>query len=186
MIIKEEILVTGKELRSHKNVTIEVCEAIKKAKIIIPPFKNGNGVKPIKHDVMEFLVKKGWTQERPMDLEGMRAKPLDAYKEFKSLRVGLEWETGNISSTFRALMKLYKGLIEDKIDYGILALPSHEFYYYLTDRVGNIRELRPYLSVYQKIQVENQKSLKIIVIEHDSISENARPIPKGTDGRAKV
>lgn len=186
MIIKEEILVTGKELKTHKNVTNEICAAIKKAKIIIPPIKNGNGVKPIKEDVMSYLVKKGWTQEQPMDLEGMKAKPLDAYKKFEKLRVGFEWETGNISSTFRALMKLYKGLIEDKIDYGILALPSHDFYYYLTDRVGNIRELRPYLSVYQRIQVEKQKSLKIIVVEHDSIDEKAKPIAKGTDGRAKV
>ena len=186
MIIKEQILVTGKEGRPHKRAIAEILEAIRQSEIVIPPIRNGNGVKPVKNGVMGSLLSRGWTHEQPMDLAGMRAKPLDAFKKFNRLRVGFEWETGNISSTFRALMKLYKGLLEDELDYGILVLPSFDFYYYLTDRIGNIRELRPYISVYQKIQVDSKKAVKIIVVEHDRIDEEATPLEKGTDGRARV
>lgn len=185
MIIKKQILVTGKEGRPHKRALQEILESIKISRIVIPPIKNGNGVKPVKNGVMGSLLAKGWTHEQPMNLEGMRAKPLDAYKKFNRLRVGFEWETGNISSTFRALMKLYKGLLEDELDYGILVLPSYEFYYFLTDRVGNFRELSPYISVYRKIQIDDTKSLKIIVVEHDEIDDASSPLEKGTDGRAK-
>ena len=185
MIIKKEILLIGKESKHHDIITKEVRSAISRARIVIPPIKKANGVKPIKKDVMSNLNSLGWKHEHPIPLENMRSKPLDAYKKFKNFRVGFEWETGNISSTFRSLMKLFKGLIENQLDYGILALPSHEFYKYLTDRVGNIKEIEPYFSVYRRIKISDKKTLKIIVVEYDSLDKNASPIPKGTDGRAR-
>ena len=117
-----------------------------------------------------------------MDLEGMRAKPLDAFKKFETLRVGFEWETGNISSSFRALMKLIKGLVEDELDFGVHVVPSRAFYNYLTDRVGNIREIEPYLNVFSRIRVPAGKSLLILVVEHDLEDIKAKLIPKGLDG----
>ena len=185
MIIKKEIILVGKESNHHKVAIKEVRSAISAVTIIIPPIKKGNGVKPIKNNVMSKLKDLAWTHEHPIDLEGMRSKPLDAYKNFKNFRIGFEWETGNISSTFRSLMKLFKGLIENQLDYGILVLPSREFYKYLTDRTGNIREIEPYFSVYRRIRISDNKTLKIIVVEYDSLDKNASRIPKGTDGRAR-
>ncbi len=160
----------------------EVEKAIKNSKIVIPPKKKGNGVKPIKTKTVTILKNDGWKEEHKMDLEGMRAKPLDAYKDFKRYRVGFEWETGNISSSFRALMKLYKAVIENQVELGIHVLPSRAFYNYLTDRVGNITEMLPYLDIYKRVQLPKNTCIVILVVEHDKLDEKVPPIPKGRDG----
>lgn len=183
--IVETIILHGRLNKKAKTAIAEVESAIIEAKITIPPIKKGNGVKPIKNDVMRKLAADGWNLEMGLDLDGMRAKPLDGYKDFGGLKVGFEWETGNISSSFRALMKLFKGLIEDQIDIGIHALPSREFYQYLTDRIGNIREMRPYIDVYKCIELPASKCCLILVVEQDKTDPKAKPIPKGSDGMAK-
>lgn len=160
----------------------ELTVAIESAKIIIPPIKKGNGVKPIKLGVTKYLIEKGWKAEHKMNLEGMNAKPLDAYKKFEEYRVGFEWETGNISSSFRALMKLYKAILQNEIELAIHVLPSRTFYSYLTDRVGNIAEMNPYLEVYKRILLPSNACILIFVVEHDALNPNAEPIPKGKDG----
>jgi len=181
MKIIETITLHG-NIDTFSNPIKEIKDAIKASKIIIPPSLKGNGVKPIKINICQLLKRKGWHLEHRMDLEGMRAKPLDAYKDFGKFRVGFEWETGNISSSFRALMKLYKAVIEDNIELGVHVLPSRNFYQYLTDRVGNIREMLPYLDVYRRIQLPSKTCMAIIVVEHDKLDNKMPPIPKGNDG----
>lgn len=181
MKIVETIILHG-NADAFKEAIKEIEVAINKSKIIIPPIAKGNGVKPIKVETTKFLQKNGWDLEHRMDLEGMRAKPLDAYKNFDKFKVGFEWETGNISSSFRALMKLYKAVLEYKIDLGVHVLPSREFYNYLTDRVGNISEMNPYLNVYKRIELPKKSCVIIIVVEHDKLDPEAPPIPKGLDG----
>jgi hypothetical protein len=95
----------------------------------------------------------------------------------------VEWETGNISSSHRALNKMAVGLIEKVIEGGILILPSRDMYYFLTDRVGNFSELEPYFPVWKNLNI-SEGVLAIIEIEHDAISMEVSPIKKGTDGRA--
>lgn len=112
----------------------------------------------------------------------MNAKPLDACKSFGDLRVGFEWETGNVSSSFRALMKLIKGLVEDQVDLAVHVLPSRALYNFLTDRIGNVTELKPYFSVFSRIAIPEKKALLILVIEYDSLDPHAPLIPKGDDG----
>lgn len=56
-------------------------------------------------------------------------------------------------------------------------------YQYLTDRVGNYRELEPYFPLWQSLICE-EGYLAVISIEHDSVSYDVPKIPKGTDGRA--
>lgn len=182
MKIISKYWVLGTEDGQHKSSLAEISAAIIDSKLILRPIKKANGVKPIKDGVVAKLIKTGWSDEHPMDLEGMRAKPLDGYKNFDGFRVGFEWETGNISSSFRALMKLIKGLVENELDLGVHVLPSRAFYNYLTDRVGNITELLPYLDVFSRIQIPVHKALVIIVVEHDSESSTAKLIPKGLDG----
>ena len=145
----------------------------------------GNGVKPIKDNLVNHLVNEGWEIEKPLDLATLR-KPgkIDAVRSTKFGDVALEWETGNISSSHRALNKMAIGMLKGKLAAGILIVPSRELYPYLTDRIGNWAELTPYLDLWKSIPIE-EGVLEIIVIEHDATSDEVPRIPKGTDGRAK-
>jgi len=144
----------------------------------------GNGVKPIKDGFMETLGSYGWGLEVPLDIATVRRLgKLDAVLDTPYGKAGVEWETGNISSSHRALNKMALGLKKKVLIAGILVVPSRELYQYLTDRVGNFAELEPYLELWQSIPCESGV-LEIVVIEHDAVSTNVPRIPKGTDGRA--
>ena len=67
---------------------------------------------------------------------------------------------------------------------GVLILPTRDLYKYLTDRVGNYKEIEPYFPLWQSIPVKIGV-LAVIAVEHDSVSQNVPRIPKGTDGRSK-
>ncbi len=167
----------------------------------IYPERKGNGVKPIKEGFVAKqegfvakLVEYGWNSEQvfPRGVGGEIAAThpgkfdvmLDL-SEQKSSPFVVEWETGNISSSHRAMNKMALALKLGRISGGVLVLPSHRLYPYLTDRIGNYRELEPYLSLYTDLQVE-RGYLGVIVVEHDAISEDVPKIQKGTDGWALV
>ena len=144
----------------------------------------GNGVKPIKDLFVKKLIRVGWKSEEPLKFTS-EAKPgkLDAVLYGKAGTVAVEWETGNISSSHRALNKMVLGLMKGLIQAGVLVVPSRKMYKFLTDRVGNFAELEPYLDVWKAMPIKNGV-LKIIVIEHDAESKSVPRIKKGTDGRA--
>lgn len=146
--------------------------------------RKGNGVKPIKLGLMRELQRQGWSLEEPLDI-ATRKRPgkLDAVLYTDYGPVALEWETGNISSSHRALNKMALGLLKGVLACGILVVPSRELYKYLTDRIGNLAELEPYLELWRSIPCE-EGVLEIIAIEHDATSRNVERIPKGTSGRA--
>lgn len=77
-------------------------------------------------------------------------------------------------------MALY--LMKGRIRAGTLVVPSRRLYKYLTDRIGNISELEPYLDLWKAIPCSNGV-LQIVVIEHDAESWDVPRIGKGTDGR---
>ena len=150
------------------------------------PKKKGNGVKPIKDGLMARLADWGWGLEVPMDIATVkRPGKLDAVFNTELGPIALEWETGNISSSHRALNKMALGLQNGVLSGGILVVPTRDFYQYLTDRVGNFRELSPYFDLWKSTPCENGV-LEIIAIEHDGTSEDVPLIKKGTDGRALV
>lgn len=151
----------------------------------IHPEKKGNGVKPIKQNCMNYLQGEGWLLEhRTAVVDGMRPGPIDAVKRLNDGRLfALEWETGNISSSHRALNKMATGVLQNVLLGGVLILPSRSLYEYLTDRVGNYPEIAPYFSLWQSVQVQ-KGFLAVIEIEHDAESADVPKIPKGTDGRA--
>lgn len=154
-------------------------------KFTIHPEKDGNGVKPIKVQLIKRLKDQGWTPERPLDIATVeRPGDLDAVYDTKHGPFALEWETGNISSSHRALNKMALGLLLKCLIGGMLVVPTREFYRYLTDRVGNFAELEPYLPLWKSIPVE-RGVLEIVVVEHDATSKSVPRIPKGTDGRAR-
>lgn len=144
----------------------------------------GNGVKPIKLACMERLKGLGWKLESPVDIATVkRPGPMDATCQVKNKLFCVEWETGNISSSHRAINKMALGIIKDVLIGGALILPTRNMYNYLTDRVGNYPEIEPYFPLWKSIQVK-EGVLAVIAIEYDSVSRNVPRIPKGTDGRA--
>lgn len=149
------------------------------------PVKQSNGVKPIKTNCMIHLAEQGWKLEHRMSL-GSRIKPgpIDAvYRLGNGKHFAVEWETGNISSSHRAINKLAIGLLDDVLAGGILVLPSRRMYTYLTDRIGNYAEIEPYFPVWKNLNLD-AGYLAVIEIEHDELSTDAPFIPKGTDGMA--
>jgi hypothetical protein len=144
----------------------------------------GNGVKPIKTGLMVQLKELDWALEVPFDISTLkRPGNLDAVMTSTWGAVAVEWETGNISSSHRALNKMALGLLKGKLVGGALIVPSRNLYRYLTDRIGNYAELEPYFDLWRAIPCK-EGVLEIIEVEHDAESVDVPRIPKGTDGRA--
>lgn len=155
----------------------------------------GNGVVPIKAKPMKALFEDGWTLEYPWEVatrtgntgkraKGSRPGDIDAAKQFDSGLVVVEWETGNVSSSHRAINKMALGLVSGKCVAGVLVIPNMNLARYLTDRIGNIEEIRPYIPLWENLSVADGV-LELVVIEQDHESTEVPRIPKGKDGRAK-
>ena len=143
--------------------------------------KNCNGVVPIKEGCYELLEEHfGWYREKPLDSFSEKGGPIDVYKEFDNgvefRRVGLEFETGNISSAHRSMNKLAIGIENHDIEFGILLMPIHKLSYYLTDRVSNYEELEQYFSLVDSYP------FAFLGFDAEDYSENYPILPKGKDG----
>jgi hypothetical protein len=199
-IVRTEILINAggfgdsPEWRSRYN---EICESIKA--IDWPPgsgsftlydqsgkkFGEGSGVKPIKQACMSHLQRYGWKLETRIDVATVKIPgPVDASCEVKGRFLCVEWETGNISSSHRAINKMCLGMLKGVLIGGVLILPTRKMYAYLTDRVGNYSEIEPYFPLWQSIPIQ-EGILAIVAIEHDAVSLGVPRIQKGTDGRAR-
>lgn len=156
----------------------------------IRPERRGNGVRPIKEGFVAKLEELGWELEPsfPLGEEDTVRLPgkLDAQLDLSAQRRSpfvVEWETGNIASSHRAMNKMALALRRGLISGGILVLPSRALYRYLTDRIGNYEELEPYFDLYTDLRVD-RGYLGVIVVEHDATDQDVPRIRKGTDGRA--
>jgi Restriction endonuclease BamHI len=144
----------------------------------------GNGVTPIKSGLMLDLKDQGYRLEAAALLtNNRRFGKFDAVLDTAYGPVVVEWETGNISSSHRSLNKMALFLLEGRIAAGTLIVPTRALYTYLTDRVGNMQELEPYLELWKSIPCKNG-ILEIVAIEHDATSKNVARITKTTAGRA--
>jgi hypothetical protein len=145
----------------------------------------GNGVVPIKNEFIKHLRKLEWTIEGAAKNHlGQNLGDFDAVLVGPKGPIVVEWETGNISSSHRSMNKLTMLVVNGVIAAGTLVIPSRKLYVYLTDRIGNYRELEPYVKLWKSVGCENGV-LEIVVIEQDAESYDVPRIPKGTDGRAK-
>ena len=152
----------------------------------INPTKHGNGVKPIKQACMIALKNQfGWKLETSINYATKSPGKIDATNMIDNYLFALEWETGNISSSHRAVNKMVLGLLRGVFLGAALVLPSRKIYPYLTDRIGNYEELEPYFDVWKAVQIQ-EGFLAIFVIEHDYLDSNVPTLTKGTDGRALV
>lgn len=146
----------------------------------------GNGVKPIKAECMTRLVALGWKKEnRFKKTSDVEPGSLDAMYYGEAGSVVMEWETGNISSSHRALNKMAIGLMRGLVVGAVLVVPSRKLYAWLTDRIGNFPEIEPYLDLWRSISCENGV-FEIVVIEQDAESFDVPRIPKGSDGNSKA
>lgn len=179
--------------REWKKACADVVDAIGvtdwphgSGKFTIFPGDHANGVVPIKEPCINRLVQLKWQAEKlPVVYKGILGTgDLDALIQTPAGWIGFEWETGNISSSHRALNKLLLTLMKGYLAGGFLVVPSNSLYAYLTDRIGNVGELRPYLPLWSSVSVRNG-ALRILVVEHDATSKTVARIRKGTDGRAK-
>ncbi|PTN34442.1 hypothetical protein [Desulfonatronum sp. SC1] len=144
----------------------------------------GSGVTPIKDACMLRLKDYGWSLETPVDIAAVRRPgKMDATLPVGERLFCVEWETGNISSSHRAVNKMALGLLKGALVGGALVVPSRKMYKYLTDRIGNFQELEPYFPLWRSVPVRNGV-LAVIAIEHDGVSKDVPRIGKGTDGRA--
>jgi hypothetical protein len=153
--------------------------------------RHPNGVQPIKAPMIQHLKSQDWETEAlprlPVGHEGqdvLKTGDLDALLLERNRYVGFEWETGNISSSHRAINKLLDGMTRGTLRGGILALPMRSMQRYLTDRVGNFEELSPYFEFWGRYPIR-EGILRIYGTSHDVLDPLVPHIPKGKDGRAK-
>lgn len=152
--------------------------------------KKSNGVVPIKDAFIQHLDDCGWKNEHICE-PAIKPRKIDSTKKLPNGKFfGVEWETGNISSSHRALNRLTLGIRDGQLEGGALVLPSRSMYEYLTDRVGNFQEIESYLPLWKDqsyaFEARCQGAvIKIFEIEHDGLSNQVPRIKKGTDGRAK-
>jgi len=169
-----------------------------------------NGVGYLRsHFLRNMLEVEGWRSEGNVDLDLGRQQPAvllypscEVYREpiasrfggfdfvtttEDGLKVAIEWETGNISSSHRSMNKLAIALKTGIIQIGVLIVPSRNLYGHLTDRIGNIAELSGYLEMWESLRPKDgQGLLAITVVEHDALSNDpSLPyLPTGKDGMA--
>ena len=145
----------------------------------------GNGVDAIKVPCVRKLKEFGWQVEAlpPLPAGTLTTGDLDALLISEIGYIAFEWETGNISSSHRAINKLLQSLMVGGITGGFLIVPSDGLKKFLTDRIGNIGELRPYFPLWRATNIP-RGVLEVIVVEHDATSLDVPKIPKRTDGRS--
>lgn len=200
MRIVEEIKISGRGTLPESKYWLETRRRIAEAvrKLDWPPGSGlftiypqsgkkrgeGNGVKPIKDNFLSDLQTQGWQIEgSAKNAIGRKFGAFDAVIEAARCKIALEWETGNISSSHRSLNKMTLMLMDGSLDAGVLVVPSRNLARYLTDRIGNVTELRNYIPLWKAVPYQ-AGVLEIIVIEHDAESFEVPRIPKATDGRA--
>lgn len=177
-----------------------------------------NGVVPLKELFRELMRKAGWTPESPLSFDtyfsqirkGGAKTPILRYPSMQPVtdplheglgsldfwfenadgfRTGVEWETGNISSSHRSLNKMSMALKAELLDASVLIVPSVNLYKHLTDRIGNIKELQPYFYTWS-LGCESIKCglLGIMVVEQDELFDSTNRddfIPRAPTGRSK-
>lgn len=193
ILFKSDSFINSKEWKAIHQHIRSAIEAIKwppgSSEFLLYPESgkkrgHGNGVKPIKTVFIEKLKDLDWKIEekiRVSDSDILRR--VDSAKEIGDMWFVVEWETGNVSSSHRAINKMALGMLTGALLGGILIVPTRGMYHYLTDRVGNFEELQPYFPLWRSLPFKDGL-LGIIAVEHDGLSSQSPRIPKGTDGRA--
>ena len=130
-IVRDEFIVdagTFSKSKEYTQIHQQILEAIEHIVwptgsdiFTINPGLHANGVVPIKESCMVYLESQGWKREVPLDLKATVKRPgnLDAVIQVLGSNYAAEWETGNISSSHRAINKISLGLLAGVILGGV-------------------------------------------------------------------
>jgi hypothetical protein len=94
---------------------------------------------------------------------------LDALFSCNAGYIGFEWETGNITLSHRTINKLLLTIQTGGLLGGFFVVPSDNLKTFLADRIGSIRELRPYIPLWSSVPIK-EGVFRIEVVEHDATS----------------
>lgn len=156
--------------------------------------KHGNGVIPIKRQFADNIASLGWQLELKFPVfseeEASKRQPgkVDAALALEGYGLPpffVEWETGNISSSHRAMNKMALALKRGMIAGGLWVVPSRGLAWHLTDRIGNYPEFEPYFSLYTDLNVEFGY-LGAAIVEHDGANLEVPQIPKQRTGNRRA
>lgn len=197
-LVKTEILVDKGEFSSTEDwarIRNDIQQAIRSmewppgsGKFVLYDEEHGSGVTPIKEMFAGLVSEQNvrWKRETQMLIPArIRPGDIDLSTTVGTKTFGVEWETGNISSSHRAMNKLALGLLTGFLIGGILITPSRNMYPYLTDRIGNFEELSPYFPIWKSIPI-TEGLLAVLAVEQDEVSKTVQRFHKGTNGRALV
>lgn len=148
--------------------------------------KTVNGVKAIKEPFIDYLTAiSGWKTEEKVDL-GLGECDVVYFYDDERLPFIVEWETGNISSTHRAVNRILSSIMRGMASGGVLILPSRDMYPHLTDRVGNAGEIQGYIDLWKKADNLSDKPyyFAFVVIEQDELSDTVPYFAAGKDGNS--
>lgn len=175
----------------------------------INPIKKENGVSPLTEQFEENINKKSnWKStgqkhfktiidEYDINIDGLtnivndfdeaiKSPWFDAIKPVGDKLIAAEWETGNISSSHRSVNRLLLGLISGVVKGAVLAVPTRKLYQYMTDRIGNYQELKPYFPVWKNNKTSiTTGAFTIYGMQHRETDSNVPIISKNNDGQAK-
>lgn len=195
-ISKQYISITAKSLLRNSPIAMHAYQEVEQSIIqnITPGYnefllnnssKHCNGVTPVKEECYRILEEEyHWFREKPLIYfhdDAQKGGPIDVYKEFlekdnSSFCVGLEFETGNISSAHRSMNKLCVGYLKHELQLAMLMMPVNTMSYFLTDRVANYEELEPYF-----ILLGNYPFI-VFGFDADVYCGDIAPLAKGNDG----
>ncbi len=99
----------------------------------------------------------------------------------------VEWDTGNVSSSHRAINKIISALYFSNTIGGIIIVPMKAFAKFLTDRVSNYEEIVPYFPFWALQEWHNRFNygyLEVVGILHEDEDRAVKYLPKGKDGNA--
>ena len=148
-------------------------------RFVINPVIDGSGVVPIKQQFAANIAALGWKLEEQFPRfsneevrKRRRSGAVDAALDLGNYDLPpffVEWETGNISSSHRAMNKMALALKRGLISGGMWVVSSGNLAPYLTDRIGNYPEFEPYFSLYSDLEV-GLGYLGVAIVEHDETS----------------
>lgn len=176
----------------------------------IRPEPKGNGVKPLTEQFEQNIARQdGWVdtgrthlktlidkydldvrgfKEQFDDWEDAASSPwFDAIRPLNGVLHAAEWETGNIASSHRSFNRLILGLKSGLVRRASIFVPTRNLYRYMTDRIGNFRELKPYFSIWRDSSNDVEDGmLDIYGFEHDETDKSVPLIAQGPDGMASA
>jgi hypothetical protein len=128
-------------LAVKSDIQEDIVSAINKAKT--KPEKRISS--KIKEEIMAELYTAGWSPEVELDPESRIT--ITSCKD----RIGLVFQTGNVSRMYADLLKLQAMYLKEKISAGVFILPTSTAAKKLGDNISNFERLKKELNIFDRV-----------------------------------